>query len=39
MQILRDLGLVDNDGEGTVVLTGRGQHELVSFVWTGWRRS
>lgn len=28
MQILRDLGLVDNDDEGTVVLTDRGQQEL-----------
>jgi hypothetical protein len=28
MQILRDLGLVDYDDDGTAVLTDRGQHEL-----------
>ncbi len=28
MQILRDLGLVDNDDDGTVMLTERGQQEL-----------
>jgi len=28
LQILRDLGLVDNNDEGTVVLTDRGQQEL-----------